>query len=259
MRNITSSDNGTYKKALKLLRKKYRDEMGMYLLEGVKPVADAIDAGTDIETVIIREGSGVGITADHGCNTAVMSSRLFERLSDTETSQGVIAIAAKRQCEDLPGRGNAVILDRLRDPGNIGTIIRTAEAAGFDAVIAVKGTGDVYSPKVVRAAAGSLLRMAVMEGVETEEAIEICRRRGRKIVATTLTDAVDYRDADMSGGAAIVIGNEGSGVSSKFIEAADVKVRIPMKGEIESLNAAVAAGVLMYECERQAAAAGKVK
>ena len=161
--------------------------------------------------------------------------------------------------KETAGGRRAVILDRLQDPGNIGSIVRTAEAAGFGTLIAIKGTGDVYSPKTVRAAAGSLLRVDVFEGMDSGEAVRLCREQGMRIIASDLEGAAEYTDADLTGDIAIVIGNEGNGISDEFREAADTLVRIPMEGDIESLNAAAAAGVLMYESMRQRRAAGKVK
>lgn len=256
MKNITSKDNPTYKNAMKLLRKKYRDQEGKYLIEGIKPLTDAVNAGITVETVFVREGDDSGIIPEEGVNTMCLSRDLFDNLSETETSQGVIAIATKNLKE--PEQGNVIILDRLQDPGNIGTIIRTAEAAGFRAIITVKGTGDIYSPKTVRAAAGALFRMPVIEGLDTEEAVRFCRERGLKVTVTALEGAKECYDADLRD-TAIVIGNEGQGVSDEMLMAADEKVKIPMEGEIESLNAAVAAAVLMYESARQTSTAGKVK
>lgn len=256
MKNITSRNNEIFKNALKLTRKKYRDAEGRYLLEGVKPLRDAFAQGLDVEWVFLRKTSapGIGVIGED-IRIAVLEDRLFDEISDTETSQGVIAVVRKnpRDCFGFMGPGTAVILDRLQDPGNIGTIIRTAEAAGCSAVLAVKGTGDIYSPKVVRSAAGSIMRMPVADNLEPEEAADLCRQAGKKIAVSCLEDAESYMEADLGADTAIVIGNEGRGVSEEFMKLADVKVKIPMKGEIESLNAAVAAGILMF------AAAGKVK
>ena len=256
MKKINSRSNEIFKNALKLTRKKYRDLEGKYLLEGVKPLEDALNQGIDVECIFVREETEKDIAATGFEVQAIeLEKTLFDELSNTETSQGIIAVVKKKpqDCFGFMGPGTAVILDRLQDPGNIGTIIRTAEAAGCSAVLAVKGTGDIYSPKVVRSAAGSVLRMPVYEGLEPEDAVRICKEAGRKIAVSCLEGAEDYREAALDENTAIVIGNEGRGVSSEFISLADIKVKIPMKGEIESLNAAVAAGILMY------AAAGKVK
>ena len=186
--------------------------------------------------------------------TSLMDRELFEKLSGTETSQGVIATADKNitDISSFAGRmgnsnDNVVILDRLQDPGNAGTIIRTAEAAGYRAVIVMSGTADVYSPKVVRAAAGSLFRMQLFSSSDMNETVRILKASGKCIVSADLDTDVMYNSVDLSENIALVIGNEGQGVSRGFLEASDIKVRIPMEGSIESLNAAVAAGILMYQ------------
>ena len=267
MKRIRSKDNQTYKEALRLLRKKYRDQTRLFLLEGPRPVMDALKSGAGLETVFIREsaaaetaaGKTAGTDAEElaalcssaegGPQCVLLADELFDKLSDTEHSQGVLAAARKPDggARKIGSQSKVLILDRLQDPGNIGTIIRTAEAAGFGTLIAIKGTGDIYAPKTVRAAAGSLLRVDVFEGYETEEAVSLCRRMGLRIIAGDLEGAADYTQADLTGGVAFAIGNEGRGVSDELKAAPDLKVMIPMEGDIESLNAAVAAGVLMYE------------
>ncbi|MDO4176288.1 MAG: RNA methyltransferase [Bacillota bacterium] len=254
MKRITSAQNNIYKSALRLTRKKYRDAEGKYILEGIKPLKDAVKQGIEIESIFFREGieNGLGIISDTA-NLIELEGSLFDEISDTENSQGVLAVV-KKKLQDyfgFTGPGSLVLLDRLQDPGNIGTIIRTAEAAGCAGILAIKGTGDVYSPKVVRSAAGSMFRMPIAEGLETSEAVEICRKAGKKIAVSCLEGATDYRDADLDENTAIVIGNEGRGVSEELMELADVKVKIPMTGEIESLNAAVAAGILLYQAARK--------
>lgn len=269
MKTIRSKDNPSYKEAVKLLRRKYRDQTGMFLIEGPRPVMDAIRSGESLQTVFLSEESlEKGLSAaeelerlcmKNGCRCVLLAEELFRRISDTEHSQGVLAVACKPEHRKIEIGSSVIILDRLQDPGNIGTIIRTAEAAGFGTLIAIKGTGDIYAPKTVRAAAGSLLRVNVFEGLESDEAIRLCREQGIRIVASDLEGSVEYTAADLTGDMALVIGNEGSGVSDEIRQAADSKVRIPMEGTIESLNAAVAAGLLMYESVRQRRAAGKVK
>ncbi|MDD6539214.1 MAG: RNA methyltransferase [Firmicutes bacterium] len=254
MKLISSRDNPTYKLALKLTRRKYRDETGTYLLEGVKPLEDAISAGMDIEQIFVAEGTG-----EHNLpegSTVILERNLFAELSDTRSSQGVIAMVRQQSSE--PGRimklasgdGGMLVLDRIQDPGNMGTMIRTAEAAAMAGVVLIKGCVDPYSPKVVRAAAGSLFRVPIVQKVETEELLDTARKTGRRVAVTALEGASDYRDAGLGGRDMIVIGNEGQGVSESFIEASDLKIKIPMAGSIESLNAAVAAGILMYESQR---------
>lgn len=252
MKIITSRENPVYRKALKLKRKKYRDETGLYLLEGVKPLEDAFDTGVRVGTVFVREGSR---QAERFClrDTRIieLSRELFDGLSGTETSQGVIAVAAAKVYDaggfmrETAGR-NILIMDRLQDPGNMGTIIRTAEAAGYGGMVLLNGCVDIYSQKVVRAAAGSLLRVPMIKIADAGSAIAFAKEAGKRIAVTCLDGGEDCFAADLSDEIALVIGNEGNGVSDEFIDAADVKVHIPMDGSIESLNAAVAAGILMY-------------
>lgn len=251
MKYISSKDNPIYKSALKLTRKKYRDETGMFLLEGVKPLKDALAAGMDIKSVFVSDSVSdhpvtVGVLDElpESCSACWLEEKLFAGLADTRTSQGIISAAAK--CSEGIGEGGIVVLDRLQDPGNIGTIIRTAEAAGYGGIAVIKGTVDIYSPKVIRAAAGSLIRMPVIFFDDAAEAAEFLHRAGRKLVVTCPEGAVDYREADLGADTALVVGNEGGGVSDEFKALADIKVNIPMKGQIESLNAAVSAGILMF-------------
>ena len=164
MKVITSRENSTYKNACKLLRKKSRDQSGRYLLEGMKPLRDALETGLMIEKIFACEGTDLPdwIPEDRAL---YLEKTLFRALSDTVTSQGIIAVAEKPGLDaaaflaaaeggaETPG--HIVILDRLQDPGNAGTIIRTAEAAGFSGILCVSGSVDLYSPKVVRSAAGS--------------------------------------------------------------------------------------------------------
>lgn len=256
MKTIKSKDNSIYKSALKLAKKKYRDETGLYLLEGIKPLEDAVSMGVDIRIVFICEGAERPENLPEDL-CVILARKLFDELSDTSTSQGVIAVAEKQRCtldefrrHAAEGSGNVVVMDRVQDPGNIGTIIRTSEAAGYKGIIAVSGTGDVYSPKVVRAAAGSLFRMPVIFAKDAKEAAEILKGMGKNLTVTCLEGAVNCFEVDLTKDIALVIGNEGRGVSESFMKLSDIKVKIPMEGAIESLNAAVAAGILMYQSQK---------
>lgn len=240
------------------MKRKYRDETGMYLLEGRKPLKDALSLGVNIKKTIICEGSRedpeiMELLKD---NAVVLDKKLFETITDTGHSQGMISIIEKKVYEinDLKnsaGTGsNIVVLDRLQDPGNAGTIIRTAEAAGYCAIMVMPGCSDIYSPKVVRAAAGSLFRMPVIYSRDYDDAVGKLKALKKKIVVTSLDTDTYYFDTDLSSNIALVIGNEGQGVSREFLDSADIKIKIPMEGSIESLNAAVAAGILMYQSHK---------
>ncbi len=254
MREIRSKDNKIWKRCEQLTMRKYRDRSGLYLIEGENLLDEAIRNHVRIETVLVREDCQKALPPEAADKAFLLDARLFDKLAQTVTSQGILAVVAKAEVrkEDfigLPG-SNFVVLDRLQDPGNIGTILRTADAAGYRLAILLKGTADVYAPKVVRAATGSLFRMPVVSMASTEELVEFIRAAGKKLTATCLDAQRCYYDEDLTHDIALVIGNEGSGVAPALIESSELRIKIPMQGNIESLNAAVAAGVLMYEAMR---------
>jgi TrmH family RNA methyltransferase len=189
-------------------------------------------------------------------NVFVVEPKLFSELAQTETSQGIIASVKKPTLSldkfiESKSPGNFVVLDRLQDPGNIGTIIRTADAAGYELVIAMKGTADIFSPKVVRSATGSHFRVPIAFIDNNEQLIEFCQKAGKKLTATCLDDSKFYYEEDLKENIALIVGNEGNGIDPSLIEKSDVKIKIPMQGSIESLNAAVAAAIIMYESVRK--------
>ncbi len=254
MREIRSKDNKIWKRCEQLTMRKYRDRSGLYLIEGENLLDEAIRNHVRIETVLVREDCQKALPPEAADKAFLLDARLFDKLAQTVTSQGILAVVAKAEVrkEDfigLPG-SNFIVLDRLQDPGNIGTILRTADAAGYRLAILMKGTADVYAPKVVRAATGSLFRMPVVSMASAEELVEFTRAAGKKLTATCLDAQRCYYDEDLTHDIALVIGNEGSGVAPALIESSELRIKIPMQGNIESLNAAVAAGVLMYEAMR---------
>ncbi|MBQ1490241.1 MAG: RNA methyltransferase [Eubacterium sp.] len=251
---ISSKENRVYKACVRLTRKKYRDREKRYLIEGENLIREALCSGVRIESILVREGAYPEGT--FSSEEYTLSEALFDRIAQTETSQGVLAIVEKPEygpeetARIWKTGSNLVVLDRLQDPGNIGTIIRTAEGAGYAAVLCMRGTADVYSPKVVRAAAGSLFRMPILLAEDEAELIRLAHEHGKQLTVTCFSGAVRYDEAGLNRDIALVIGNEGNGCSETLIESADVRVRIPMNGQLESLNASVAAGILMYEAIR---------
>ena len=253
MREISSKDNKIFRLCEQLTHKKYRDKLGLYLIEGENLLEEAVKNGAAIKTVLMcrdYRGSLFGTEDKSFC----LSDKLFEQLSQTETTQGIMAVVEKPELSPDrfldKGGGNFIVLDRLQDPGNIGTILRTADAAGYELAIVMKGTADVFSPKAVRAATGSLFRMPVVFMDSVDELMEFTRAAGKKLVATCFDTDRYYYDENLKGNIALIIGNEGSGISRELIECSDLKIKIPMHGNIESLNASVAAGILMYEAVR---------
>ncbi len=255
MRRISSKDNGIVKLCDQLAMRKYRDKLGLYLIEGENLIEEALKEGADIRTLIVRDGYD-RIPKEVEDKSFLLDEKIFSKLSQTDTSQGIMAIVEKPQLSpaDLikkKAEGNFVVLDRLQDPGNKGTIIRTADGAGYDGVVVMKGTADVYSPKVVRAAAGSLFRVPVVFINDNQELISFIKAAGGKLTATCFDTDISYNDEDLTKGIWLVIGNEGNGICPDLIQKADLKIKIPMKGNIESLNASVAAAIIMYESVRQ--------
>ena len=252
IKEISSKENRIFKECQKLSQKKYRDREGLYLVEGENLLAET--PSEQIHYIVSKKGKESLVPpALKTQQIYVMDEKLFDKIAQTETSQGVIAVMEKQTyAQDFLrakcGSGaNVVVLDRLQDPGNIGTILRTAEGAGYAAAVVIKGTGDIFSPKTIRSAAGSVFRIPVIHVEDNRALRELMDHLGKRLVVTSFDTDNDYFDVDLSADIALVIGNEGNGVSQELMQMADVKVKIPMEGRLESLNASVAAGILMYE------------
>ena len=260
IKTITSQDNNNYKLWTSLLRRKYREKEGLFIVEGPLLIKDALDNGGIMDCLIVKSGEEHDEDNPGGLNYSgdvyYLSRDLFDRLSQVDNGRGMMGVfmipefqgALKK--EDS-GFSNTLVLDRIQDPGNLGTLIRTADGAGFSQIILVKGTVDPYSPKVVRAAAGSLFRVPIRHLENADEVISSLKEDGVTTVATCGEGKDLYWDCDFKRDTAIIIGNEGGGISEEMKEASDLRVRIPMEGTIESLNAAIAAAVVVYEVLRQ--------
>ncbi len=266
MQVITSPDNPRIRLCHRLQMKKYRDRTGLYLAEGPNLLREALEAGAPIREVLLAEGKEEAYrelleeiqSRRPALCPVVLSQKLYASLADTEAGQGVISLLEKpdvrgpeQERSILRPGANVLILDRLQDPGNIGTLIRTAEGAGYGGVLILRGTADVFAPKVVRAAAGSLLRMPLLFRDTPEEAAALLRAHGKRMVAAQMGAAARYWEAALATDIGLIIGNEGGGICRALLEGADLLVSLPMAGHLESLNAAVAGGILMYEAVRR--------
>ncbi len=227
------------------------------MIEGEKLIREAVKTGQRLKVAVMAEDRG-SMPENLPCETVSARSHLFSQMAQTENSQGILAVVDKEKMEESvfqkrirEKNGNVILLDRLQDPGNIGTIIRTADAAGYSGVMTIKGTADLYSPKIVRAAAGSLFRMPVFSAESPKQAVRVLEEAGKTIVATGFETEEMYYDTELGRDVGLIIGNEGNGISRELMEMAHKIVKIPMSGEIDSLNAAVAAGILMYESIRK--------
>ncbi len=250
---ITSRDNKILKTARLLHRKKGREQTGMYFAEGTRLVGEAIEYIFDKIHFILASDSYAKIHMEEleslerrGKAVYITEDKLFCDACDTQTPQGIAAIIdMPNECTiDYSECEYILVLDGIAEPGNMGTIIRTAEAAGIDAVCLMNGCTDIYAPKVVRSAMGSLFRMRFVNADAAD--IEKMKNSGFFVAATVLYNSQPIEKVSVSGKRAIVIGNEAHGVSDELIALSDAAVRIDMKGSVESLNAAVAAGIAMY-------------
>lgn len=263
MMHISSTDNRIVKLAASLSDKKYRDRECAYLLEGVKMLREALENRGKARVIFIRaesasaEARELARQADaQGLAVYEVSEAVFAKISQTETPQGILAVMEKPVISHdeffrLCGDKDILVLDRVQDPGNIGTLLRSAEAAGFGGAVFIKGSGDPFSSKAVRAASGAAERLPMIFAESADAALALLRLAGKRIFATAMEAQRLYYDADISRNAAIVVGNEGSGASQAMLDGADEVISIAMDGKAESLNAAVAAGIIMFEARRQ--------
>lgn len=253
---ITSTSNPQVKHLQQLAKKaRTRAEEGVYLVEGIKMYQEAPKA--QIQKVYISKSlfEEKGQAFIKGLEMEVLDDRVFASVSDTKTPQGILCVIRQPnyQLEDMLHKKNPhlLLLEQLQDPGNVGTILRTAEGAGVDGVILSRNSVDLYNPKTIRSTMGSIYRMPFLYVDVLEDILPALSKRGIRTYAAHLDGKRCYDEEDYQGGCAFFIGNEGNGLSESLSQKANTLIRIPMQGKLESLNAAVAASILMYEVCRQ--------
>lgn len=251
---ITRPDHPKVKRIRALLAKnKERRQTGLYVTEGLRVCSEVPEEL--IEEIYISEGfeapAGIrGLLKRKGYET--LSSDVFMKAADTVTPQGILFVVKMKKLREAETKNPLyLILEDVQDPGNIGTILRTAEGAGVTAVYVNNGCADIYSPKVVRATMGSLYRVPVYTYEDIKGLATVLKGRGIQLYATCLKESVDYQEPDYTGGTAFLIGNEGNGLKEETLKTVDTHIRIPMLGRLESLNASVAAALVMYEAANQ--------
>ena len=240
---ITSKANSVVKNAKKLHQKKYRKSA--YLIEGWHLFEEAVQAGVTIEKVFALESYRDQLVAFP--QTIWVSEEILLDLADTQTPQGIVAVIQKEEV-GLPDlhQGKYLFLEDVQDPGNVGTMIRTADAAFFTGVIVSDKSADIYSLKTLRSMQGSHFHLPIYR-MPLVSFVEEAKKSNLPILATTLSrESKDYRELSSLENFVLVMGNEGQGISSVMAESADQLVHIGMKGRAESLNVAVAAGILMF-------------
>lgn len=252
---ITSSSNAQVKEVIQLNKKaKERRKKQLFIVEGHKMFQEAPESW--VSRIFVTDS----YAAEHepllaGRRYEVVEERVFAQMSDTQTPQGVLCLLQMPQYgeEDiLTGESPLLlVLEDLQDPGNVGTIFRTAEGAGVSGIIMSKNCVDLFNPKTIRSTMGSIYRMPFIYAESLEEQLIRLKGKGITSFAAHLDGANAYDQEDYTGGSAFLIGNEGNGLSNLISGLADTKIRIPMCGQVESLNAAVASSLLIYEAFRQ--------
>ena len=245
----------------RLQTKKYRDEAGMYIAEGLKLVTEALEGSMEVLEVLIAESQLESyqplylLAKQRGLALKAVSDRGYAAVSDTKTPQGVLALLAipKPSLEGLMGKQDCLltVLDGVSDPGNVGTIVRTMDAAGGDGVILLPGCADPFGPKAVRATMGAILRMPVVIQEDAAALLGTLSEAGFHIAASHLAGEDLYAWPGGHRKTALIVGSEAHGIRRDVSAAAHSRLKIPMAGGAESLNAAVAAGIMIYEIFRK--------
>jgi TrmH family RNA methyltransferase len=261
--HITSRDNSLLRQARAVRDGKINE---LIFVEGLRLCEEALRSQLRIEAVIFSQQLADKDKAAQIINeissvakrAASVSEKLLESISYTKTPQGIVVLAERPEPSEafvhiVHEKALLVVMHQINNPVNVGAVIRTAEAAGVAGVITTLNTSDPFSPKALRGAMGSAFRLPIWTGASYEQVIEWCRRRGIRTVCADAESGTALTEIDWTSACALVMGPESTGLSSAEIESADMCVRIPMKGSVESLNVSVAAGILLFEAARQRA------
>ena len=259
MKVISSKDNDLIKYIRKLKDKKYRDENNEYIIEGIKLIEEAVKENAKIVKIIVCEDT----TKTYEIPTNIMleiakyecvyvTQKIFNLITQVSNPQGIMAIVKKNttNSEIDYSQDVIVVLDGVQDPGNLGTILRTVDSVGLNQIVVSKETADAFNPKVVRSTMGAIFRVKIIEAEDLKETIKQIKKHHFKLIVTSLQTEDSIFNVQMNK-KIIVIGNEANGVSKELQDFADEKVKIPMLGRTESLNASVATGIILYEYVRQ--------
>lgn len=257
---ITNLQNPQVKSVASLQKKKYREEVGRFVIEGVRFVEEALGAGVEIHQIFFtekaRENSRgadlLELAASRNIPLHEVTDGVMKKLSDTETPQGVLAVLQMPvwSAEEVSLKGLGLLIDGVQDPGNMGTILRTAHAAGVKQVWVTTGTVDIYNPKTLRSTMGSIFHLQVVP-TTAEEFLQLATSNKWQMVVADVGGQEPYYGVDMLQPTVIVVGSEARGPSDVLVQKNHKVVYIPMPGQAESLNVAIAAGILMFEAVRQ--------
>jgi TrmH family RNA methyltransferase len=250
---ITSLSNPLIKQARSLRQKKARRESGLFLVEGIHHVGEAIQAGWDVETVIyspdtLTSGFAHDLISHLNIAPQPVTAQVMESLADKENPQGILAIVhqKKTRLDELRQVNHAVALVSPQDPGNVGTILRTMDAVGADALFLLDGGVELYHPAVVRSSMGTLFYKPVVQ-TSFEQFLQWARGGNRQLIGTSAHGDVEYQTLIPNTPWVLMLGNEQKGLSPGQTKACDVTISLPMKGRVSSLNLSVAAGIFLYQ------------
>jgi len=257
---ITSVSNPRVQALRKLAKRAFREQRRAFVVEGVQAIGEALRSGTRVEEfwctpkVGERRPDLLEAARDAGCEIVPASEQVASYVTQTVTSQGALAVVgfADVSLDDLMGRGPRLlgICYQVRDPGNAGSVLRVADAAGADGVVFTEGCVDVYNAKTVRSSAGSVFHVPHVRDASFSATADACRRAGIRMVGTDAGAEKTFEEVDLSGATALVFGNEAWGLPGEAAECVDVLARIPIYGKAESLNLATAVALVMYEAAR---------
>lgn len=251
MKYIESSKNPKVKQWKKLLSKKDRDKTGKFIIEGFHLVEEALKEENLVSEVIVQENIELPMGFQlNDVDVVYVAQEVMKSISDTEAPQGIAAVCDQQMynIDNIPGR-QYLLIDAVQDPGNLGTMIRTADAAGIDAVVLGEGCADPYNPKVIRSTQGSLFHIPVLKA-DLGDFISLIKHSGIPVFGTSLENAEPYDKTSGHKKFALLVGNEGKGVHQDLLQMTDKNLYIPIYGRSESLNVAVAAGILLYHLKK---------
>lgn len=254
METITSIKNDKIKELRKLYQKKYRKSKSQFILEGLRLIRGAYKSGADLEKIFLTKDyyenhKSESFIINNENKIVYVSDNLISEVADTDNPQEIIAVVNEPQTnlDEVLNKEYILVLDRIQDPGNMGTIFRTAAAAGFQSIIISKGSVDVFNLKVLRSSVGAIYSLPFVKDIELNELTESLKEQALTTYAADLNTDNYYNEISYGTPLALILGNEAGGIRSEILDLADEKIKIPLKSNIESLNAGVAAGVIMFE------------
>lgn len=264
MQLITSKENNTIKDIKKLKDKKYRNETERFIIEGFRFVEEGLKSSFTIDKILVKESVLAKFKEKFQDyieknieKIYVTGDNIFKSIAATENSQGVLAVVKMNSQKQHVEDGIYILIDKVQDPGNLGTIIRTAHSAGCAGIIMTKGTVDLYNEKTLRSTMGSIFNIPLIQDNDNLDFMKELLSKNYNLICSSLQTDKNFYEVDLVSNSIIAVGNEGNGISDEVMELATTKVKIPMLGSTESLNVAIAASIMIYEGVRQRILSGR--